>query len=397
MTRVCYITGMLPSSGRNGTEIATENTFEALKLEGHQVELVGMLRAGEKPRDESAIVLDEITIEAAEADTLTRIKWLITSAIKNEPVSVSKFRTSALKGAARAISGAEVVLIDKPQLFAIFSDLIREVPVSVLWHAIEWKTYSHVVQSSRGLRKLVYQREADLALNMERKVAQAATHIFALSEQDEADLRELGFSGPVDILPLVTSLCPRSETSTNEQIAERETGRKKVGLLGNWLWSANHDGMQWFIREVVPLLESDIDVEVGGAGSNMYDFGSPNVRGVGRVESAEDFLGGKDVVVIPLISGTGISMKVVEASSFGWPTVTTPKGVRGLEHDLPTNVFVGIDGSDFATKINMACKLPAMGMKARNDGADWHTRRISSFRQVLTRGLSAAARSALDR
>jgi glycosyltransferase involved in cell wall biosynthesis len=55
--------------------------------------------------------------------------------------------------------------------------------------------------------------------------------------------------------------------------------------------------------------------------------------------------------VAPIVSGTGIKTKVLEAMAAGVPVVTTPQGVSGLEVEHRRHCFVCERPADFPTAI----------------------------------------------
>ncbi|MBR0801691.1 glycosyltransferase family 4 protein [Bradyrhizobium jicamae] len=97
----------------------------------------------------------------------------------------------------------------------------------------------------------------------------------------------------------------------------------------------------------------------------------PIVAGVGNVtvwESLDDvssFYRAIRVAAVPLRAGTGVSIKVLEALSFGRPIVSTPVGVRGLPRKLLANTIVTSDPNEFAQALlreRLVADLPQDGL-----------------------------------
>lgn len=388
MNKVGYLTGMLPGSFRNGTEIATAMIARAVETLGYDLQLLGILRADDRLAEGyRAHVIDTLPIEAETAPAHDRATWAFVSLLFNEPVSASKFRSDPNQEVAKFIKDFDCVLVDKPQMAYIYRQQLKGKRVSVIWHAIEHATYSDVAASSRGIKRWIYKREARLAHTLERKVAQTVDHVFALTSSDAAKIRELGFKGPITIFPLVMPNNDKDQVDHTPVIDPYDQGLPYVALLGNWLWSANRDGLDWFIDQVAPNIPSDIPILIGGNGSEKTKSPFPNIKGIGKVESAKNFLGKASVVAIPLVSGTGVSMKVVEAAAAGWPTVTTPTGKRGLD-DLPENVLVAATPSEFADHVVASMKAEsAKFLEYREQSAAWYKRRLESFHDALREGI----------
>ena len=60
----------------------------------------------------------------------------------------------------------------------------------------------------------------------------------------------------------------------------------------------------------------------------IADLKGQNIVFAGEVESSTDFIKDKTVMVVPLFSGSGIRMKIIEGMSLGKCIVTTPAGSR---------------------------------------------------------------------
>jgi glycosyltransferase involved in cell wall biosynthesis len=65
----------------------------------------------------------------------------------------------------------------------------------------------------------------------------------------------------------------------------------------------------------------------------------------------ERFYGSIKVAIVPLLSGSGLSVKTVEALSFGCPTVTTPIGARGLAVKHNKHLVIAETPMDFAENV----------------------------------------------
>lgn len=69
----------------------------------------------------------------------------------------------------------------------------------------------------------------------------------------------------------------------------------------------------------------------------------PGVRLSGYVARIEDFYDGVDLVVAPMLMGSGLKMKVAEALSFGVPVVGTAIGFEGFDPIVPAHRARGVD------------------------------------------------------
>jgi glycosyltransferase involved in cell wall biosynthesis len=61
-----------------------------------------------------------------------------------------------------------------------------------------------------------------------------------------------------------------------------------------------------------------------------------NIAGIvswGEVESAENFARNFQIMIVPLQSGSGIRIKILEAFTMGMAVIATEQGIRGIDVD----------------------------------------------------------------
>lgn len=119
----------------------------------------------------------------------------------------------------------------------------------------------------------------------------------------------------------------------------------------------NIEAMDHFGKHVLPgiiALKPDVSFLVGGAICRLARkiFGGYRcVEYLDRVHDLEAFYGNARAVVVPLLSGTGVSVKTLEAMSHGCPVISTSVGVRGLEVRDGVDVLIEDEPSRFAERL----------------------------------------------
>lgn len=170
---------------------------------------------------------------------------------------------------------------------------------------------------------------------------EAAKFRFLLEEiASRADLvvSVTGFSFTTAIANSVAAAPPRA--------ADRTPGRRVV-MVGNFGYPPNVEGAHWFINEVLPLAQrvgATVDFVIAGPGSERLV-----PYGVGFTTDLAALYATADVVVVPLLSGSGSRIKAIEAFAAGVPVVGTSVGLSGLDVRPGINCVVADDPSDFAT------------------------------------------------
>lgn len=112
----------------------------------------------------------------------------------------------------------------------------------------------------------------------------------------------------------------------------------------------NVKGIQWFLDNVLPHL-NDVKIHIIGKIENAINKEYPNVVKYGLVDNLEEFYTHSKIAICPMLSGTGIKIKVLEALSYGIPVVTNRRGVDGLLNKVDNGCLVTDDPKEFARNI----------------------------------------------
>lgn len=111
----------------------------------------------------------------------------------------------------------------------------------------------------------------------------------------------------------------------------------------------NIAGLEWFKNNVLPLL-GNIKVHIIGKICNVI-ADHPNFVKHGMVDNLEDFYQNTKIVICPMISGTGIKIKVLEALSHSLPVVTNRRGVDGLINKSLNGCIIEDNAKKFAKAV----------------------------------------------
>ncbi len=119
----------------------------------------------------------------------------------------------------------------------------------------------------------------------------------------------------------------------------------------------NLEGLSFMVRKVMPLVRKQRPgfrlLLVGNITSSFLMTGLPTEGLVlgGEVKEPSDFYKRIKVSVVPLLNGTGVSLKALEGLRYGLPVVATSVGARGLiRQDLP-NLHLADTPETFADTI----------------------------------------------
>ena len=129
-------------------------------------------------------------------------------------------------------------------------------------------------------------------------------------------------------------------------------GRKKFDILfvgsDN---SFNKKGMKWFFEKVFSLLPPSVRILIVGRIASFVPE-KENVTCIPFAPDLDDIYNNVKIAVCPLLGGTGIKIKVIEALSFDLPVVSTTKGVVGFPSKLHNGCMIADTAAEFAAHIS---------------------------------------------
>jgi glycosyltransferase involved in cell wall biosynthesis len=163
---------------------------------------------------------------------------------------------------------------------------------------------------------------------LEERVWNAATTVVATSSVD-ADVIT-GVTGRQ------TAVVPNGVDI--EQFASANPTRRanNVVFTGAMRHFPNADAAVWYATEIHPLVVDaipDATLSIVGADppATVLQLGSTSINVTGRVERVEPFLQDAAVAIVPLRSGSGTRLKILEAFAARTPVVSTTLGAEGLD------------------------------------------------------------------
>jgi glycosyltransferase involved in cell wall biosynthesis len=115
--------------------------------------------------------------------------------------------------------------------------------------------------------------------------------------------------------------------------------------------SDNIEGLEWFFKNVYPLLHRDLNILVVGRISR-YAPDLSNVKKMDFIPHAGEIYSKVKISVNPLQKGTGMKVKVVESLAYGTPIVSTSRGLCGIPPEILEKFIIANDPTCFAEEIH---------------------------------------------
>ena len=334
-----------PYPASEGGPMAMNSIISGLLEAGHQVKVLAVNNA--KYNVSEADIPDDYKqktgIELIDVDLRVRRMRALLNLFSKKSYHVERFISKDFK--TRLTEVLEKEQFDVVQLEMLFMapyvETIREHSKAMIVlraHNVEHKIWERIAKETKFFLKRWYINHLAKTLkDYELSALETVDGIAAITRKDAAFFRKYS-SKPVIDIPY--GVYPEEFTPKYEI-----EGKPKFYHIGSMNWMPNEEGIRWFIEEVLPkTVEKVPDFVYHLAGRNMPDWlkslKNKNVDIVGEVPDAKAFVGNNDVAIVPLLSGSGIRIKIIESMALGKTVITTPVGAEGILYDEEVNVII---------------------------------------------------------
>ncbi|MEI2581703.1 glycosyltransferase family 4 protein [Scytonema sp. PRP1] len=174
--------------------------------------------------------------------------------------------------------------------------------------------------------------------------------LLAIQEEDANVFKEM--------VPQCEVICMPMSVNCHSHTIKQIPGR--CLFVGSGI-NHNYYGLQWFLENVwakVIELSPHSSLHVCGTVCDLIEGSFPNVRLLGRVDDLKPEYSAAEVCLVPLLAGSGLKIKLVEAMSYGRACVSTSVGVQGLREVAGKTILVADTVEDFALGVHTLLTNP---------------------------------------
>jgi GT2 family glycosyltransferase/glycosyltransferase involved in cell wall biosynthesis len=250
---------------------------------------------------------------------------------------------------------------DRGSEFGVFYLIRYEVaePLLELLRAVS--PNAKIIFHTADLHFLRESREAELSNEEPRRIAAARTRDREVAVMRRADLTVL--QSPAEV-PFVRAYLPAGNVSVFTalyipviQDSPSFAQRANLFFLGGFSHTPNVDAVLWFVREVWPLVRSEIPelqfhIVGAEAPTSVRDLGKiEGIKIVGYVQDLAPVLSTYRIGIVPLRYGAGIKGKLAMTMGAGVPCVSTRIAAEGMGIEPGVHAEVADDPAQFARAI----------------------------------------------
>ena len=145
--------------------------------------------------------------------------------------------------------------------------------------------------------------------------------------------------------------------------------------IGSMNWMPNEEGIHWFLKNVwdkIAKRESDLILNLAGRHMPKWltNLRKKNINVVGEVPDAREFIRNNDIAIVPLLSGSGIRIKIIESMAMGRTVITTMVGAEGIQYSEYENIIIADSPAKMVEVIRRLVEGEAGVAPVRDRGQD---------------------------
>lgn len=233
-------------------------------------------------------------------------------------------------------------------------------------HNVEHEIWLRTALQCKGLRKYYLMNLAKRIRRMELLYLNAYDALIPITQRDADIFVGMACKLPVHVAPIGVST------------ASLKPERDKIEFpslfhIGALDWAPNQEGIFWFLERIWDHLQrANPNLKFYIAGRNAPDkiskIRKKNVVFLGEVEDAYQFMNSKAIMVVPLLSGSGMRIKIIEGMALGKTIISTPIGAEGIQCRHGENIIIADTPQKFTEEIqsllNNFDKFDTIGVRA---------------------------------
>jgi glycosyltransferase involved in cell wall biosynthesis len=381
--QVLQVCKKIPWPLKDGEAIAITHLSQALVTEGIRIDLISMNTSKHfvKPDGIEKVLSHYDKITVVPVDNRLKISGLIWNFFQKASYHISRFQTPEFENALiEMLKAKEYDIIQLESLvLAAYIPIIRKnskAKIVLRSHNVEYLIWKRLSETeSNPIKKFYLNLAASKLKKFELKTLKEIDMLVPISNDDNRFFRSMGYVGPSHTCPII----PQENNNTSEMKSHPMHPFPYLTFIGTLDWLPNQEGLKWFLKNVWPEVLAQypgarIDIAGRKAPAWLQAIKIQGVTFVGEVEDAAEFLSRSLLTLVPLLSGSGMRAKIIEALSLGHLVFSTKIGAEGIpildgEHFLSFH-----DSKSFMKSLDRCFSDPGFAEKIASNGYSWvHT------------------------
>ena len=356
--RILILCNKPPYPPKDGGAIGIFNLSRTLASMGHSVLILAMNTNKHKVQDTEVVSISNFSIKYVKINTdIKPLKALKNLLFSKLPYIAERFISEEYINELKKILTQnlfDVVQFEGPYLWYCIETVkgMSKSKISMKSHNIEYEIWRRSAQLEKNLLKKLYLYNlASRIEKFETSLYNRFDYIYAVTPRDKEVFLKMGVTKPILIVP--TGIDPPKKDYIPG------LNNNSIFHLGALDWMPNQEGLLWFIEKIWPGVQSkypDLKFHIAGRNAPSWlvkRFAKHNIIYHGEIEDSYDFICKAGIMIVPILSGSGMRVKIVEGMSLGKPIITTSIGAEGLDVKDGVDILIADTVEGFKAKLSL--------------------------------------------
>jgi glycosyltransferase involved in cell wall biosynthesis len=369
---ILHLCTKVPIPAKDGGALATLSFISLLSSGNHNITVL----AANTPKHRiDTVPPTNFRLISVDVNTNIRSVALVFNFLfSSKPYNFLRFRSRQYKDILINLIESQkfdIIQLEGPQMAVYLPEIRQYSKAKVLLraHNVEYKLWEGIAQESPSFLKRFYLNNLSKRIKkFESYVMKKVDGVVAISKIDLEQI--LSFSKPKKYIVIPFAI--QSEGYSPQEKSKSNS----IFYIGALDWIPNQTGLIWFVDKVWPLLISknpDLSFHVAGRNAPLWiaeRLKTPGIYFHGEVDNALDFISRYQIMVVPLFSGSGIRIKIMEGMALKKAVVTTSKAIEGLDLFHDKHLLVADSPIEFSRQIERLISdtslINSLGFDARS-------------------------------
>lgn len=360
----------------DGESIAVHNLSKSLQQQGCEVTLLAMntLRHYYEAEQIPDGLRHYKAVHRVDIDNRIKIHEAFFNLFSRDSYHITRFISSDFSAQlVKLLQQEEYDVVQLETLYlAPYIPLIRQHSQAIIAmraHNVEHEIWQRITSNTGFAPKRYYLRHLTRKLRkFEIEALRQFDIMVAISERDLHKFRSMGYQGAAVVVPIGIE----ATTYQPDYLAYKR--EPTMAFIGSLDWMPNVEGLNWFLESVWPVIRLKypaMQLHIAGRNTPVWlqQLQLPGVTVHGEVPDASAFINQHSMLIVPLLSGSGMRAKILEGMALGKVVLTTSLGLEGIAARHEKEVLVADTPQDFLQTINWCFRqngqLENLGRNAR--------------------------------
>ena len=360
--KILFITNLIPYPLDNGGKIKTYNILEILSEE-NEIDLFAFYE-NEKERESIDFLKRKFRNVVGVEKILTTKKnifYMLTIAIKSifskYPFVILKYIDKKMRNLLEEYildNNYDLIYIDHLQL-GVYYDVLKKTNKKIYLdeHNCEYQILKRKFHDESSiLKKIFFGLEYKKLKKFEETIINKVDKVIVLSDEDKKLLMSNKNEDKFINIPIPI------KTNYKKIIGSKIQDEINLIFLGTLTWYPNAQGIEWFVDNVIPILErNEIKYKLHIVGKDPSISliekckENDNVIITGYVDSIDEYIDKCDIMIVPIFIGSGMRVKILEGLGKRIPIISTSIGAEGIEIKNNKNILLANNENEFVESI----------------------------------------------